>query len=316
MKSRILAATLVVVGLAACSSDPDKAPIRNPLRPDVVSQREQRLQAAALYAAARQSLDQSDYEVAITRYDTLASRFPFTDYAIQGQLEKIFAEYRTAKSDEGLSDADHFLRDYPRHVHADYVQYLKGLINFERDRGLEAMFGFDTSKRDISNLRRSFEDFQILIQKYPTSIYCADARLRMIDLRNRIADHEMTVVRYYMRRGAYIAAAKRAEQVVAQYPGSPITVEALATLETAYRRIGLDAQADDAAKLRQAYVDPSSAPNVAQAADTTVPSAPSAPVPLSDQPPGLPPSNPLPEPAPDAPQGPSSQTLPATTPGQ
>src|SRR3546814_6576324 len=96
------------------------------------------------------------------------------------------------------------------------------------------MLGFDVSKRDISNLRRSFDDFQVLIQKYPTSRYIGDARLRMIDLRNRMADHEMTVVRYYMRRGAYIAAAKRAEQIVAEYPGSPITVEALGALEKAY----------------------------------------------------------------------------------
>lgn len=308
MKSRILAATLIVVGLAACSSHADKAPLRNPLKPDVVSQREQRLQAAALYAAARQSLDQADYELAITRYDTLASRFPFTDYAIQGQLEKVFAEYRTSKPDDALTDADHFQRDYPRHAHADYVQYLKGLINFDRDRGLEAMLGFDVSKRDITNLRRSFEDFQILAQKYPNSIYVGDARLRMIDLRNRIADHEMTVVRYYMRRGAYIAAAKRAEQVVAQYPGSPITVEALGTLERAYRSVGLNAQADDAAKLHKAYLDPSSVPTVP--ADEAAPATPATATVPSETPPSLPPSTPLPEPSPDAPQGPVSQTLP------
>lgn len=304
MKLRILAATLVVAGLAACSSNPDKAPPRNPLHPDEISQREQRLQAAALYAAARDSLDSADYDTAIQRYTTLATRFPFTDYAIQGELEKVYAEYRAYKSDEALTDADHFLRDYPRHADADYVQYLKGLVNFDRDRGLEAMLGFDVSKRDISNLRRSFDDFQLLIQKYPSSRYVGDARLRMIDLRNRMADHEMTVVRYYMRRGAYIAAAKRAEQIVAQYPGSPITVEALASLEKAYDGIGLKDQAADAHKLRQAYVEPSSVPAAAAA----------RPAPVAPPPPSLPPSAPLPEPAPDAPQAPTSQTLPDTPP--
>lgn len=301
MKFRILAATLVVAGLAACSSNPDKAPTRNPLRPDEVSPREQRLQAAALYAAARSSLDSADYDTAIQRYTTLATRFPFTDYAIQGELEKVYAEYRAYKSDEALTDADHFLRDYPRHADADYVQYLKGLVNFDRDRGLEAMLGFDVSKRDITNLRRAFDDFQLLIQKYPDSRYVGDARLRMINLRNRMADHEMTVVRYYMRRGAYIAAAKRAEQVVAQYPGSPITVEALAALEKAYAGTGLKDQAADAHKLRQAYLHPSSVPSAAAVDPAPV----AAPAPAN-----LPPSMPLPEPAADAPQAPTSQTLP------
>src|SRR3546814_19754405 len=101
------------------------------------------------------------------------------------------------------------------------------------------MLGVDVSNRDNSNLRRAFDDFQVRIQKDPTSRYIGDARLRMIDLRNRMADHEMTVVRYYMRRGAYIAAAKRAEQIVAEYPGPPITVEALGALEKAYSHIGL-----------------------------------------------------------------------------
>ncbi|WP_051362087.1 outer membrane protein assembly factor BamD [Solimonas soli] len=255
MKLRHFAVALAAIGFAACSSNPDKLPGRNPFKPEQVSQREQRAQAAQLYAAARDALDSSDYGTAAERYDNLAKRFPFTDYAIQGQLEKVYAEYRAFKPDEALTDADHFLRDYPRHANADYVQYLKGLINFDRDRGFEAMLGIDVSKRDITNLRRSFDDFQLLIQKYPNSRYNGDARLRMIDLRNRIADHDMTVVRYYMRRGAYIAAARRAEQIVAQYPGSPATLEALTALETAYRNIGLNDQAANAHQLHQAYID-------------------------------------------------------------
>lgn len=296
MKLRYFAVALAAVGLVACSSNPDKAPARNPFKPDEVSQREQRLQAGQLYAAAREALDSADYNTAIQRYTTLATRFPFTDYAVQGQLEKVYAEYRSYKSDEALTDADHFLRDYPRHQNADYVQYLKGLVNFERDRGFEAMLGADISKRDVTNLRRAFDDFQLLTQKYPSSKYVGDARLRMIDLRNRIADHEMTVVRYYMRRGAYIAAAKRAEQIVAQYPGSPITVEALAALEKAYRNIGLNDQADDAHKLYQAYMNPNWVPPPAEAP----PARPAAPAPA-------------PEAAPEAPQAPVSQSLPSSS---
>ncbi|MFT4048099.1 MAG: outer membrane protein assembly factor BamD [Solimonas sp.] len=246
---------IAAVGLAACSSNPDKLPGKNPFRPNEISQREQRVQAAQLYAAARDSLDSSDYSTAIERYQTLATRFPFTDYAVQGQAEKVYAEYRAYKSDDALTDADHFLRDYPRHANADYVQYLKGLVNFDRDRGFEATLGFDVSKRDITNLRRSFDDFQLLVQKYPDSRYNSDARLRMINLRNRIADHDMTVVRYYMRRGAYIAAARRAEQIVAQYPGSPATLESLSALEAAYYKVNMPEHAQAAHRLHQAYID-------------------------------------------------------------
>jgi outer membrane protein assembly factor BamD len=256
MNYRIVVAALLLTGLAACKSNPDKLPGKNPLKPDAVSIREQKLQAAALYRSAREALDSADFATAAKRYETLATKFPFTDYAIQGQLEKVYADYRAFQPDEALTDADHFLRDYPRHPSADYIQYLKGLVNFERDRGLESTLGLDTSKRDVSNLRRAFDEFALLIQKYPNSRYDADARLRMIAVRNRIAVHEMTVVDYYMRRGAWVAAAKRAEQVVAQYPGAPATLDALTSLEKAYREIGLTDQAGDAQKLRLAYLDP------------------------------------------------------------
>lgn len=258
MKFRIFATVLLAAGLAACASNSEKKS-KDPFKTENLTQREQRALAAELYRSARASLDSSDFSAAGQRYDLLITRFPFSDYAVQGQLEKVYALYRSYKPDEALTEAEHFLRDYPRHPSADYIQYVKGLINFDRDRGMEAILGLDVSKRDTTNMRRSFDDFALLIQRYPNSRYAADARQRMIDVRNRIADHELTVVEYYMRRGAYIAAAKRAEQIVAQYPGAPATLESLTMLESAYRKLGMTAQADDARKLHDAYLAPAAA---------------------------------------------------------
>lgn len=263
MKFRLFAVAMAI-GLAACTSTAEKK-VKDPFKTEQLSQKEQRALAAELYWGARASLDSADFSTAVQRYELLISRFPFTDFAVQGQLEKVYALYRSFKPDEALTEAEHFLRDYPRHPNADYVQYVKGLVNYDRDRGMEALMGLDTSKRDTTNMRRSFDDFAMLIQKYPNSRYHADARQRMIDVRNRIAAHELTVVEYYMRRGAYVAAAKRAEQVVAQFPGAPASIEALRMLEDAYDRLGMKDQAGDAKKLRQAFVTPKAA---------TVPAAP------------------------------------------
>lgn len=254
MKFRIVAVAALVAVVAACSSDPDRPAPANPFKPEQTSAREQRLQAAELYRLGREALESSDFTTAIQRYTQLSLRFPFTDYAVQGQVEKTYALYRNYQSDEALAEADRFLRDYPRHEHVAYVQYIKGLVNFDRDRGFSEAVGFDTTRRDTGNLRRSFDDFALLIQRYPNSPFVADARARMIYLRNRLAQHELTIVEYYIRRGAYVAAAKRAEQIVAQYPGAPATVEALDLLADSYSALGMDAQAADARKLRQAYL--------------------------------------------------------------
>ncbi len=254
MNFRIVVLALTAVAVSACSSDPNRLPPDNPFKPEQTSAREQRLQAGELYRVARASLDSSDFSTAEQRYSTLILRFPFTDYAVQGQIDRIYAAYRSYQPEDALAQAERFLRDYPRHPHADYVQYVKGLVNFDRDRGISDSLGFDTTRRDTSNLRRSFDDLSLLIQRYPDSIYVADARERMIFLRNRIATHELTVVHYYMRRGAYVAAAKRAEQLIAQYPGAPATLEALDLLRESYRELGLKDQAKDAARLRKAYI--------------------------------------------------------------
>jgi outer membrane protein assembly factor BamD len=251
---RLAACALLVSMLGACASDPDKLPPPNPFKPD--SQRlarEERLAADRLYRLARDSMETSDYTTAITRYDQLILRHPFTDYATQGEMERVFCYYRNYQPEQAISAADRFLRDHPRHPRADYVQYLRGLINADTDdTSLTLLPALDPAKSDVSASRRAFDDFALLVQKYPGSRYVGDARLRMIALRNRIADSEMTVVDFYMRRGAYLAAAKRAEHVVTDYPGAPATLEALKALETCYDKLGLKAQTEDIQRLRAA----------------------------------------------------------------
>ncbi len=248
-------------GLVACSSDGKKDDGYRPKNPfakndrnvppagkPAVTEQELKAEADKLYRVARGALESSDFTEATTRYDLLAERYPFTEYATQGELEKIYVLNRDFKPDEALSAADRFLREHPRHPRADYVQYLKGTIQSERDKGLADSLPIDPSKKDVGNLRKAYDEFSLLIQKYPNSRYNEDARARMMDLRNRIADNEMHVVDFYTRRGAWLAAAKRAEQVIAQYPGAPATMDALETLERSYRELGLTQEAEDAAR--------------------------------------------------------------------
>ena len=63
--------------------------------------------------------------------------------------------------------------------------------------------------------------------QYPKSDYAHDALRRMIYLRNRLAEYEVNVARYYVKRGAYLAAAQRAQGVIEQYDGSPAEKPAL-----------------------------------------------------------------------------------------
>ena len=64
------------------------------------------------------------------------------------------------------------------------------------------MLALDASRRDLATPMQAYNDFTIVAERYPNSRYAADARQRMIALRNLFARHELDIALYYLRRGA------------------------------------------------------------------------------------------------------------------
>jgi outer membrane protein assembly factor BamD len=123
-------------------------------------------------------------------------------------------------------------------------------VHFKREVSiLEKWLPQNLSARDMNNARQAFDEFAQLLRSFPDSRYAADARQRMVYLRNQLAEHDILVARYYMKRGAYVAAAARARHVVETYPRSAFTPDALELMVSAYRTLGLDTQASDALRV-------------------------------------------------------------------
>ena len=209
--------------------------------------------ADRLYSEAKAALDEGDYEQAIKYYEKLEARFPFGRYAQQAQLEIIYAYYKFEEPASAIAAADRFIKLHPRHPSVDYAYYMKGLSNYTRDLSfLQRYLPRDASQIDPGAARQSFQDFNELLLRFPESKYAPDARQRMLFLRNNLAQYELNVADYYMRRGAYVAAANRAQYVVANYPRTPSVPDALAVLAEAYKKMGMDDLAADALRVLEA----------------------------------------------------------------
>jgi outer membrane protein assembly factor BamD len=192
-----------------------------------------------LYNIAHKQLNSYDFKTAIKTYEALTARFPFTDQARQGRLDLIFVYYKEGERESALDAADQFIRENPTHPRVDYAWYVKGLVDFEHPPNiLERAFHADLSQRAPSNARKSFDAFRTVVEQYPKSQYAFDARERMVFLRNRLADYDVNVARYYMKRGAYVAAAARAQHLIEQYDGAPAVKDALDIMIEAYRKLG------------------------------------------------------------------------------
>ena len=177
----------------------------------------------------------------------LESRYPFGKYAEQAQLEIIYAHYGAYEYEAAVEAADRFIRLHPQHPNVDYAYYLKGLaaVNSERDF-LSRFIPMDETKRDVSRAKEAFAEFAQLLSRYPDSPYAADAKARMVYLRNLLARHEINVANYYIRRGAYLAAANRGRYVVENFQRTPAVPDGLAVMAQGYIYLGMDDLAREA----------------------------------------------------------------------
>ncbi len=196
---------------------------------------------ADIHELARKDLRNNNFDNAIVRLEALEAHYPFSNEAKQGQLDLIYAYYKNREAESAIDQADQFIRENPTHPRVDYAHYIKGLVYFEGGANfLERFFHADISKRPPQEARQSFQSFQTLVQQFPRSPYAEDSRQRMVYLRNKLADYELAVARYYMERGAFVGAANRARGVIETYDGAPATLEALSIMAAAYRALGID----------------------------------------------------------------------------
>lgn len=202
--------------------------------------REQVGSAEHLYELAKRAADSENFQDAIRYYEQLEARFPFSNAARQGQLDLMYAYYKNGEPESAIDQADQFIRENPAHPRVDYAYYIKGLVQFERNPNfLERWFNADLSERPPIDARSSFQSFQTLVQRFPNSEYAADARQRMVFLRNRLANYEIHVAEYYLKRGAYVGAINRAKYTIENYDGAPQIRRALEIMAESYRKLDL-----------------------------------------------------------------------------
>lgn len=203
-----------------------------------------------IYAEAKAALDLGDYVTAITYYEQLEARFPFGEYAQQALLESAYAHYKNDEPETAIATLDRFMRVYPLNPNIDYAIYLRGLVNFHRDIGLiETYVPRDESQRDPGSAEDALRDFTRLVKRFPKSRYADDSAQRIVYLRNRLAQHEVHVANYYMRRSAYLAAANRAKYVIENYTRTPAMPEALVLMAKAYKVMGMNDLSQDALRV-------------------------------------------------------------------
>ncbi len=234
---RVALASLCIMLLAACSSTGEVDPTTG-------------WSAERLYSQAKSDMAARDWSDARKNLEALEARYPFGIYAQQALMDLAYVNWKDEEPEQAMATIDRFMQQYPNHPGTDYMLFLKGMITFTPPSAiLSELTRQDPSERDPKGLRQSYEAFTELIQRYPDSRYAADARKRAAWLVNTVAANEVHVATYYYKRGAYVAAANRAQNVVTDFEGAPVVEKALYVMMLSYDKLDLPELSADAKRV-------------------------------------------------------------------
>lgn len=207
-----------------------------------------------LYTQGQSYLQDEDYNNAIRYLE--AANVRSQGYGEQIELGLIYANYKVGEYYKALDHAERFSRLYPMSGSMDYVYYLAALSNARlSDNFMQDLFRINSSERAVDMVRNAYGSFQTLLRTYPQSQYSEDAQQWVVYLKNRLAEHDLEIVKFYMKRDAYVAVANRVQEMIVLHPETQALAEALPLLRQAFIEMGINDSAEQVSKLIEANQD-------------------------------------------------------------
>jgi outer membrane protein assembly factor BamD len=237
--ARLLAIAILCSTLLACAGkDEARTEIQN---------------VTEAYDNAKEAVQRGNYRKGIQIFEAIQARFPFSDLSRQIQLELLHAYFQSGQREQAIDTADTFIRENPIHPRVDYALYMKGLSYYEPDAGfLDRWFKRDITARPPVEVDLAYSTLRRLVDRYPSSEYAADAQQRLLAIKERMSTYENHVADYYLRRGAYVAAANRAKSALEAYNGAKGNETSLRIMVKAYENLGMMDLAADAQRVLDA----------------------------------------------------------------
>lgn len=224
MKFLQIVVLTAAVGLSACTSTPENKEIIG--------------EVELLYNQGMDTLTEGSFGEAINAFEELERQHPYSGWATRAQMMVVFAYYSSERFDEAVAAADRFIGSHPGHKDLPYIFYLKGMSHYDR---------ISDVRRDQLLTEEALKTFRELVERYPSSEYTQDAKLKITLCLDHLAGKEMMVGRYYLQNKRYMAAVNRFRTVIQNYERTSQTPEALYRITESYLALGINDEATQAA---------------------------------------------------------------------
>ena len=191
-----------------------------------------------LYNAAKDKLDNKQYEVAAALFDEVERQHPYSPWARRAQLMSSFSYYMATKYNESVSSSRRFLSIHPGNKDAPYAYYLIALSYYEQ---------ISDVTRDQKITQQALAALGEVQRRYPNTRYASDATLKIDLVNDHLAGKEMEIGRFYQRRALWLASSLRFREVVDKYDTTTHAPEALFRLTESYLAMGVPEEAKKSA---------------------------------------------------------------------
>jgi outer membrane protein assembly factor BamD len=177
----------------------------------------------SLFKEAEETFKDERYLIAMEKYRDIKNRFPYSKRAIDSELRIADSYFEMESYLEAESVYEIFRELHPTHPKSDYVQYQIAMSYFNLIP--------ENSARDLSAAYRAIDAFDTLRAKFPDSSYSPKGTEKIVEIRKKLADHELYVADFYFARQYFLSASYRYETLLRDY-------EKLGYDESALYRLG------------------------------------------------------------------------------
>ena len=232
-KAAALLMTVAGFGLGGCDLDPTNL-FAEKYKPEIIAD----VPADKMYSEGLAKLEDSDYEAAVKKFESLDKQYTYSDWSRKALLMTAYSNYQGQKYDDAISASKRYLQRHPSSKDAAYAQYLMAMSHYKQ---------IPDVTRDQDRSEKALASLQELVQRYPTSEYAVDAKAKIQITRDQLAGKEMEIGRFYLERRNFPSAINRFRDVVAKYQTTRHAEEALMRITEAYMALGITNEAQNSA---------------------------------------------------------------------
>lgn len=165
-----------------------------------------------LFDKAMEAMRHNRFDVARLTLQTLINTYPDSEYIARAKLavgDSWYAEGGTAALAQAEQEYSDFAIFFPNMPEAAEAQLKIANIHYQQ---------MEKADRDPTHAKRAEDEYRKVILQYPDSKLVPEAKKRLLEVQEVLADREFGIGKFYYLRESYIASIARLQSLVEKYP--------------------------------------------------------------------------------------------------